>query len=239
MQWFFLVIIIICVVLLLGSGLARSGTGSLAGGLRFAGALALLLAAAGLIYGGRFGLAIPFIWFAIMMLRGAFGGPRGFGIPGSGRRSSGSVSKVRSRQVEMVLDHDSGDIEGGFIAGSRQGTALSDLDLSELATARQELKTADPQGAQLLEAYLDRRFPDWREGEDGPDQDEAGSAAPSSAMTRDEAYETLGLEPGAKASEIRAAHRRLMKKLHPDQGGSTFLAARVNQAKDFLLGKRS
>ena len=54
-------------------------------------------------------------------------------------------------------------------------------------------------------------------------------------MTRAEAYEVLGLKPGANEEEIRAAHRRLMQAAHPDHGGSDWLAARVNLARDVLL----
>jgi len=55
-------------------------------------------------------------------------------------------------------------------------------------------------------------------------------------MSRDEAYEVLGLHPGASETDIKEAHRRLMRGAHPDAGGSDWLAARINQARDILLG---
>jgi hypothetical protein len=60
--------------------------------------------------------------------------------------------------------------------------------------------------------------------------------AQGSAMSRAEAYEVLGLKPGASAEEVHAAHRRLMRMAHPDTGGSDWLASRINQARDVLLG---
>jgi DnaJ family protein C protein 19 len=56
-------------------------------------------------------------------------------------------------------------------------------------------------------------------------------------MTRTEAYDVLGLAPGASKEQVLAEYRRLMKKVHPDQGGTTYLATRLNQAKDVLLGE--
>jgi hypothetical protein len=107
----------------------------------------------------------------------------------------------------------------------------------EIAGLWDACRFADPQSAQVLEAYLDRRHPDWREEVARAGGDGRPSAAPSGVMTREEALRVLGLEEGASQAEIRRAHRELMVKLHPDHGGSSFLAAKVNEAKAVLLGK--
>ncbi len=156
------------------------------------------------------------------------------------RPSPGGVSQVRSRRLAMTLDHASGAMHGEVLEGAHAGRALDDLAESDLLALLNECRADDADGARLLEAYLDRRFPTWREhAEADADAREAGSGrnarARSGAMTEEEAYEVLGLQPGADAEAIRRAHRALMKRLHPDQGGSTYLAARVNQAKDILL----
>lgn len=146
-------------------------------------------------------------------------------------KSAGQASKVRSRYLDMVLDHDSGNLSGTIIAGRRDGQALDALELSELLAVVPEF---DAESVALLESYLDRRFPAWREhAQSNPAGRDGGR--PSSKMTDEEAYQILGLQTGASRDEIGRAHRALMKKLHPDQGGSTYLAARVNEAKDTLL----
>ena len=147
------------------------------------------------------------------------------------RKSAGQTSRVRSAYLEMELDHDSGTMRGRIIAGRRQGAALEALDVKTLAGLLEEF---DEESCALLMAYLDRREPSWSEYAQG--HAAAGRAAGSSGkMTEQEAYQILGVEPGASADVITRAHRTLMKKLHPDQGGSTYLAARINEAKEILF----
>jgi hypothetical protein len=134
--------------------------------------------------------------------------------------------------VEMELDHDTSAMHGVVLAGRYQGAQLDALSLSALADLLAEI---DEESRALVAAYLDRRDPRWREHADFDAAAGHGRSPRSGPMTEEEAYQILGLQPGASADEIGRAHRTLMKKLHPDQGGSTYLAARVNQAKDVLL----
>jgi hypothetical protein len=80
----------------------------------------------------------------------------------------------------------------------------------------------------------------WHQGNIGAGPGGTAGASPprsqGSAMSRAEAYEVLGLKSGASPDEVHAAHRRLMRLAHPDTGGSDWLASRVNQARDVLLG---
>ena len=154
-----------------------------------------------------------------------------------GRNAGGPrVSTVRSRLISMRLDLDSGDMDGTVVGGAFAGAQLHALGLEEARALYQECLADDPDGARLLEPYLDRRFAGWRAAGEG-DGDARRSPAVGTGMSQKEAYETLGLAPGASGEEIRRAHRELMKKLHPDHGGSANLAARVNEAKAVLLGR--
>ena len=165
----------------------------------------------------------PFTTSSFGNIGGLFGG--------GATRSPGETSRVRSQFLEMWLDHDSGRLAGHIIAGPNAGRNLDELDLSQLLAI---IPAFDTESVALLESYLDRRFPAWRQNAQGDTTGRRGRA-PSGKMTDEEAYQILGLQPGAGRDQINRAHRTLMKKLHPDQGGSTYLAARVNEAKDTLL----
>jgi DnaJ-domain-containing protein 1 len=154
-----------------------------------------------------------------------------FGRAGA-RRSAGQASQVRSQFLDMRLDHDSGELSGRIIAGAHAGHSLDEFDLPQLTAM---VAGFDAESVSLLEGYLDRRFPAWRQNAQGDPAGGQRRSAASGKMTDEEAYQILGLQPGAGRDDISRAHRALMKKLHPDQGGSTYLAARVNEAKDTLL----
>lgn len=143
-------------------------------------------------------------------------------------------SVVRTAALEMELDHDTGALEGLVLAGRREGRRLGSMKRAELLLLYRELR-GDPEARQLLEAYLDSRFPVWRRDAE-PDDGEGLRVAPrAGAMTKEEAYKILGLEAGAAAADVRKAHRRLMQRLRPDVGHASFLAARIDEAKDVLL----
>ena len=186
---------------------------------------------------GELAVAIPLGIFGAGLLGWSPFGTSGFssigGMFGAGStRSAGQTSKVRSQFLDMTLDHDSGELSGRFVAGPFAGHDLSEFDLPQLMAM---IPGLDAESVALFESYLDRRFPAWRQDAQAEAAGGQGRAASGGKMTDEEAYQILGLQPGASRDEIGRAHRALMKKLHPDQGGSTYLAARVNEAKDTLL----
>ncbi len=200
------------------------------------GVLALGVAAL-LMVRGRLDMAIFVGGIGAWLLGLSAYGPGGLRFPWGGGPSAtpGGRSRVGSSLLDMELDHDSGAMTGQVKAGAFAGRSLDTLGIGELGLLMRECLAGDPDGARLLEAYLDRRTPGWRE--DADRHGDAGQARPAGAgaMSQQEAHEILGLQPGAGEQAIREAHRSLMKRIHPDAGGSSGLAARVNQAKDVLL----
>ena len=149
----------------------------------------------------------------------------------------GQASTVETSHIRMVVDHASGEMTGEVLQGRYAGRAIEELDLEALLAVRRECTRADPQGAKVVETYLDRHHPGWDGGESdsGATSDRARPEA-TGEMGAKEALEVLGLSSEATDDEIVEAHRRLMQKVHPDRGGSGFLAAQINRAKDVLLG---
>ena len=155
----------------------------------------------------------------------------------------GSTSRVETGRLRMTIDHDTGELTGEVLGGTYQGRTLDSLPRAELLALLSEYRREDPESARLLEAYLDRRLgADWRDGDEDPAggtrgaRDGGGTGAGEFPMTAAQALEILGLGPDATREAIVSAHRRLIQKLHPDRGGSGYLAAQINRAKDILLG---
>jgi hypothetical protein len=222
--------ILVLVLVLWGlNAYSKADPKTLAKVVRPAGGIAAVAVAAFLMFRGHLEVAIPLGLFGLGLL--------GWGPFASSSlfqrtvKSPGQVSRVRAPFVEMELEHDSGAMRGTILAGQHAGAALDALDLTTLLGLLTEV---DAESRALLEAYLDRRDAGWRENAQG---DAAAGARParSGKMTEEEAYQILGVQAGASAEEIGRAHRSLMKKLHPDQGGSTYLAAQINEAKEVLL----
>jgi hypothetical protein len=220
--------------------------------------LAILGVIAGLylLFAGRHALAalalpflLPLLYRLPMLIRRwkAAAGP-----------SPGQASTVETRFFRMSLDHDTGEMDGVVREGEARGEKLSELDLETLISLWREARAEDEQSASVLEAFLDRTHEGWREaagapgagtqegaGEEEPRRAHAGggskggSAGAGSAgpMTKEQAREILGVGPSASREEILGAYRKLMQKLHPDHGGSNFLAAQINQAKRVLIGE--
>ena len=192
------------------------------------------MAAAFLLFTGRFALGLPIAFIAAAFLRRwalPRLGPRLSQSPG---RSSGRTSNVETVYLRLELDHDSGAMRGEVLQGTYAGRDLTDLDYEQLMGLLAECQQHDRESAQILEAYLDRsRGSEWRHQTDGNDEHRQANLG---SMTKEEARDVLGLDTNPSPSEIREAHKRLMLKMHPDKDGSSYLAAKINQAKDILLG---
>lgn len=227
-------IAVVAAILLLLAVLAlflRADPTGMAVSMRRLGPPTLLLCGLAVLLTGRATLALPFIAAAILWL--------GFAWKKRSERPAGQrYSTVRTAALEMSLDHRTGRLEGLVLAGLSEGRILGSMDLQELTGLYREVG-GDPDSIRLLEAYLDSRFPVWRQHAQPYIREGLGVAPGPGAMTKEEAYEVLGLEAGAAPAQVREAHRRLMQRLHPDIGEASFLAARINKAKDVLLSNHN
>jgi hypothetical protein len=235
----------------------------LIGGLAILGGVLLLLylfvntAPAKLATGGKWGLIGLAIVLALFLLlsdqfqllwlplavglpawrryRGLFSRFTGFSRPATGRSSD-----VETPYLRMSLDHDTGAMTGTVLSGRFAGMRLEEMSRADLIALLRECRTGDEEGARLVEAYLDRAHPDWRDdlGRDDFQAEHGPRRSAGPDLPIDEAYAILGLSPGATKDAIRDAHHRLMKQLHPDHGGSDYLAGKINRARDVLLGQR-
>ena len=156
-------------------------------------------------------------------------------VKGAQGPTSGNTSSVETRFLRMTLDHDSGAMSGEVLEGPYRGRRLDRLSLEQLEELLAQCRAEDMQSATVLEAYLERTHGDaWREADEARGGGRTTGEG-NGSMSAAEAREILGLGPEASREEIIDAHRRLMQKLHPDRGGSTYLAAKINRAKEVLL----
>jgi hypothetical protein len=232
MLYVLLGLVALVVLLIAGRVFANANPQVIARQLRILGGVAVLAIALVFVLRGAAGYAAPLAAFGFWLLFG--GGGVGWGGYGT-QPSVGQASRIATEFLEVELEHDTGRISGRVLKGQFAGRALEDLTPMETALLWLDCRFADPQSAQVLGAYLDRAHPSWRE-----DMARAGHGEPLNAtdgMTRAQALDILGLSEGASDDDVRRAHRDLMMKMHPDRGGSTFLAAKINEAKDVLLGR--
>ncbi len=194
----------------------------------------LFLLLTGRLAWALFTLPVLFGWF--MRFRSIARAARNFSkmaaaAGAGGATASDDKSEVETRFFRMVLEHGSGRMDGEILDGTFRGKRLGELAETELLSLLDECRKCDEQSVMVLQAYLDRQYPDWRRNQAGGRHHSADDA-----MGQEDALDVLGLAEGASENEIKEAHRRLMSGLHPDHGGSTYLASKINQAKDILLG---
>jgi hypothetical protein len=235
MSYLFAGIVALVFALLLGRWMAGAQAATVARTLRWALGIIVTIALLFVLWAGRYQfvpMLLPFLipallrWRTISRWRKSARGP-----------TPGQASTIDTAFLRMVLDHDSGNLDGEVIAGSYAGRRLGDMTLAELMRLHGECRS-DGASLRILEAYLDRvHGAAWR-AEEARHEQTADSAPPSGrAMTREEAYAILGLEPGADDQAVKSAHRHLMASFHPDRGGSDYLAALINRARDLLQGR--
>ncbi len=228
MTWVALGGIALVVVMLGLRGFAHAPVGTVKAALAWmAGGVGVVMLAA-LLFSGR---GMQAIWaaafFAPLLMRAWRSWRSARTFSRGGQASPGQETRVETATLAMVLNHDSGLMTGTVMRGRFAGADLAALSLPDILALRDDCASEDPESVALLEAWLDRAAPEWR---DAPPPQADGP------LDRAEALAVLGLADGASEAEIKAAHRRLMRGAHPDQGGSAWLAARLNAARDLLLG---
>ncbi len=231
MQAFLLGLLALGIVLFVLEGFTRANPSLLARQLKVMGGIIALFVAAAFFFRG--GVAQAMILGAVGsgLLGWRSGAPW---WPGASTKSPGQSSGVTTDHLDMELDHDTGAMTGRMLKGMFAGRDIESLKPAELALLWQDCRFSDPQSAQIIEAYLDRIHPSWRED---MARGEAGMRGADGRISVADAYEILGLAPGADEDAIRRAHRELIVKVHPDRGGSSYLAAQINEAKDVLLAR--
>jgi hypothetical protein len=226
-------------LMLLAKLFVAANPAALAKGVRWAGIGIAALVIGTLAMRGQFefaGFVVPVVYaLARGWLPRWLAGGGGWGGGRAAGPTPGQASSIHTDFLELTLDHDTGALSGTVLRGSWRGRRIEALGQAELIALWRETTAEDPPSAQLVETCLDRSFPDWRAA-----AEEVGSAprARAGAMPRAEALRILELSGEPSHAEIAEAHRRLMMTNHPDHGGSAYLAALINEAKEVLTGPR-
>ena len=232
MPYFILGVAILIGIVLVVRGLRKTNPRNIQGVLAVMVGLVAAAVLFFLVTSGRIGpigwllFLLPVIW-RWRAIRQALGNLRG--------PTPGKNSDIGTAYLRMTLEHDTGVLRGTVLQGRFEGRLLEEMSVEDIVALLHECRVHDPQSADVIETYLDRvHGAEWRNmSDDGGAGD--STAAGDGSMTAAQAYEILGLQPGASDDEIRDAHRTLLKANHPDRGGSTWLAAQINRAKDLLL----
>jgi len=226
MLGYFIIGITLLIALIIGgNALATANPATIVRAVRVAALIILTITAGFFAFTGRLQIASGLVFGALFFLRNK-------PLFANRQASDGQQSDVKTDWLHATLDHDSGEMNALILKGEFEGKRLSDLALAELRHLHHEL-SRDTQSTSILETYIQRNFSD-KDADDTTDNSSRSSEAYSGAMSSAEAYEILELKPGASQSDIKSAHRRLMKKFHPDHDGSAYMAAKLNQAKDIL-----
>lgn len=237
MSYLFAGLVALVFALLLGRWMASAPAATVARTLRWSIGIIVVIALLFVAWAGRYQLVaviLPFLIPALLRWRSISRWRRNARGP-----TPGQASTIDTGFLHMTLDHDSGALDGEVVAGRFAGRRLADLTLEDLMRLYAECR-GDESSHRILEAYLDRHHgAAWRDAAAGQEQAAGGGASVSSAraMTREDAYAILGLQPGADEQAVKSAHRQLMARFHPDRGGSDYLAALINRARDLLLGR--
>lgn len=239
MAWAIILLLSIVALGLAARWFVNANPASLARGLRLGAIWLAIVAIVAMAATGRLplllGILAPLVPMMLMVLARARHRRR---PAADWETGSGQQSSVKTDFLDMTFDHDSGELDGRVIAGAFEGRTLSVMTIDEHKALLREIRMAgDDNSLNVFASFLDRTYGDgWRDGDDvGAEGNSPGSSG--GPMTHEEAWRVLGLQPGAAEDDIRAAHRKLMKQFHPDHGGSDYLAAKINEAKDLLLGR--
>jgi hypothetical protein len=144
-------------------------------------------------------------------------------------RFKSTPSQFRTSSLVVTINFANGQITGEITTGNLAGKQLSELSTDEIEKLSQKLKETDKESYVLLQAYLMRI---------GTTDEQTANNFKSDSyrdISKAEAYEVLGISADSSQEEVIKAHKRLMQRLHPDRGGSDYLAAKINAAKDLLI----